>query len=222
MTKISPITKMLENKNLATVAAGAAGTVYITTGIKASVRPVVTYNDKNSSPSMRKYAAAKEFLYQVICLGVALSIVPYFRKGGYLTAKRALKKLTNENDVNALKEKVIATIKERGEKKKWDANKIAKKVEEINNAKIGEIKKDTKFDGFFKALKTTKVSSDTQKILERVHGGEIFGEFVGSILGLTILSPLLSMKVLHPILKACGLEEEKKAPAEAQKINKNA
>lgn len=204
MVSLSPV-KMLESKGFSNFASGAAGAVYATTAIKAAVRPAVIYNDKHSDAQTKKYTASKEFIYQMLCLGVALSIVPLFRKGGFAIAKHNLKALTNKQDITTLKEAFIKKIKSESKKQN-----ISDKLEKIKNLKIKDAS-NSEFDGLFKVMKeTNKLSEKTKTTMQRVHGGEVLGEFTGSILGLTILAPILSMKCLHPILKACGIEKNEK------------
>jgi ribosomal protein S8E len=212
MVNISPI-KILESKGFTTFASGAAGAVYTTTAIKAGVRPAFIYGDKHSDKKTKKYTAGKEFIYQVLCLGIAMSIVPFIRKGGFELAKKNIKELTNEEDINKIKETLAKTIKEKADKAGKD---FSAKIEEMKKTNVSEIKDSKTFDSFYKAMTETKLDETAEKpnatkaIMQRVHGGEILGEFVGSICGLTILAPLLSMIVLHPILKVCGLESNKK------------
>lgn len=141
------ISKALENKTLTTLATGVAGTVYVTTAIKAIGRPAFIMSDKKSDPETKKYTATKEFLYQVLCLGLTVAMIPFFKKGGGKIAENILKK----------------------------DNKIER---------TEELKKN---------------------ILE---GGAKMGDLVGSILGLTILAPLISHEILHPIMKAIGMDKK--------------
>src|SRR5574344_824619 len=199
------IVSILENPKFTTFASGAAGAVYATTAVKAAVRPAVIYKDKHADTATKKYTASKEFIYQVLCLGVALSIVPLFRKGGFELAKKALKDIDNQNDINVIKDTFVKTVKNKAKGKNIDA-----KLSKIKDTNLENFEQNL-FDGFYKAAKTTEnISDKTKEMVTRVHGGQILGEFVGSILGLTILAPLLSMVVLHPILKAFGVENNKK------------
>lgn len=152
MSAINSIGKALENKTLTKVAEGATATVLIMTGIKAVARPAFIYADKKSDAETKKYTAVKEFLYQLLCLGITFAVLPLFKKGGTKLAENVIKKNNTTNE--ALKKTIL-------------------------------------------------------------KGGNETGALVGSILGLTILAPLLSHGILHPIMKAIGMEkkESKKNPA---------
>ena len=146
------IAKTLENKTITSLATGMAGTVFVTTGLKAIGRPAFIYADKKSDAETKKYTAGKEFLYQVLCLGLTVAMLPGFKKGGQMLAENLVKKQP------ALLEKKETLIK----------------------------------------------------------GGKELGNFVGSILGLTIIAPLISHKILHPVMKALGMDKKEavKAPSE--------
>lgn len=141
------VAKVLGSKRLTKLAGGMAGTVCFMTGIKAVARPAFIYADKNSDPETKKYTAAKEFLYQVLCLVLTLAVLPLFKKGGIKLAENLLKKTDGIEKTAELKENII-------------------------------------------------------------EGGKEFGYFVGSILGLTIIAPLISHEILHPIMHKLGLEKK--------------
>lgn len=141
------ISKALENKNLTNLATGIAGTVYVTTGLKAVGRPAFIYADKKSDHETKKYTAAKEFLYQVLCLLLTVAMLPGFKAGGKKLAENLIKKQSSLGKFNGNKKNII-------------------------------------------------------------NGGEQVGNFVGSILGLTIIAPLISHEILHPIMKALGMEKK--------------
>lgn len=138
------IAKALENKTLTSLSSTMAKTVIVTTALKAVGRPAFIYADKKSDAETKKYTAGKEFLYQLLCLGLTLIMLKGFKKGGQKLA---------ENLVN----------------KKPD---LAKSKEYI------------------------------------LKGGTAMGDLVGSVLGLTIVAPLLSHEILHPIMHALGMEKK--------------
>lgn len=85
------VTRVLESEKFAKFAKGAAGAVYVTTAIKAIGRPAFIYADKNSDKETKKYTAGKEFLYQLLCLGLTVGMIPAFRYGGFKMAEKHIK-----------------------------------------------------------------------------------------------------------------------------------
>ena len=68
--------------------------VSIETGLKAAGRPAFTLADKNVDKETRKYSAVKELLYQTLCLGIYLAIIPpIFKRGGFKLFKNICGKL---------------------------------------------------------------------------------------------------------------------------------
>ena len=108
------IAKVLGSKGLTKVASGVAGTVYIMTGIKAVARPAFIYADKNSDAETKKYTAVKEFLYQILCLGITVAMLPFFKKGGKKLAENLLKKNNGIERTAELKENIIKGGEEAG------------------------------------------------------------------------------------------------------------
>lgn len=64
------------------------------TSLKAVGRPAFTLYDKEADLESRKYSATKELLYQGLCLGMYLSIIPLFKRAGYWGLSKIIK---NEN-----------------------------------------------------------------------------------------------------------------------------
>ena len=63
--------------------------VSIETGLKAAGRPAFTLADTHVDKETRKYSAVKELLYQVLCLGIYLAVIPVtFKKGGFAAFKK--------------------------------------------------------------------------------------------------------------------------------------
>lgn len=180
------IMKALENESFAKFAKGAAGAVYATTAIKAIGRPAFIYADKNSDAETKKYTAGKEFLYQVLCLGITVAMIPFFRAGGLKMAEKHLK-----------------------------AEPLLKELtENISKAsflkKVGIFEKEYEHAG--------KLPEAAQKAMNLGKGGTELGSFVGSILGLTIIAPLLSHEILHPIMHALNLEKKENGVGKPNEI----
>ena len=192
MTMINKLT----NINWAKTAKKTAVTVYVMTVIKAGVRPAFIMTDKKNDTETKKYTAAKEVLYQVLCIGMAVALMPLFERGGFKLAEKQLKNI-------------------KGLEKITKYNQISE-FSKIN--KVSEFKKDyldKSFDEKFHAKsKTDKKTKLANEAMHLVNGGVETGSFVASILGLTILAPLISHEILHPILKAVGLNtKESNNPA---------
>ena len=182
MVSINSIGDKLGSENLAKVAKGTAGAVYVMTGIKAIGRPYFIYKDKNSDENTKKYAATSEFLYQVICLGITVAMIPFFKTGGLKLAEKYLK-----NDK--------------------DAAKILGEV-----SKVGIFKRASAFAEKYKEVKHTfkegKPQSEFGEAMAKGNGGIELGAFVGSIIGLTLLAPPISHAIVHPIMKAIGMDKK--------------
>jgi hypothetical protein len=202
--------KLLNSPTFANLAQNTMAAVAIETTLKAIGRPTFIYLDKNTNEDTKKYSASKEFLYQVLCLTIYLSIIPFFKMGGYQTARKIFK------DKNLYP----------------GVHKIFEKFD--NKAKI-EVK-----DGFLAPLKKSMLSykkfmndyngrkKDFKEIppeMQKIKGGIEAISIIGSILGLTILAPQISHYILHPILNAVGLEKKEKPQAnpvpESQPIEPN-
>lgn len=165
------IRSLMASEKAAKFAKSTAGAVVATTILKAAVRPAFIMGDNKSDKETKTYTAAKEFLYQALCLGIALLLIPVFKEGGYRLAKKFL-------------------------------SKDPKIADAIKNAKTFErLKEDHSF--------TDNLPEDAKKTLKTVNGGVELGAFVGSILGLTLLAPAISHKILHPIMHAMGMDKKK-------------
>ena len=85
-----------------TLAQNTDACVKIETGLKAVGRPAFTLIDKNTDKETRKYAASKEFLYQALCLGIYMMIIPpIFKNGGFKLAQKIFKSENLPNFKNA-------------------------------------------------------------------------------------------------------------------------
>lgn len=175
----------LGSVKVAKFAKATAVTVYLMTGVKATVRPIFNLADTKSDNNSRKYSAANEFLYQIVCLVMAAALMPLFERAGFKLAEKQLKNLQK------------------------GLTKLNQLPEFKNINKVGEFKKDYLskiFDEEF--VKKTKVDENAKLADEAMHfvnGGVETGSFVASILGLTILAPMIGHQILHPIMKTLGM-----------------
>lgn len=183
------MTNLIKNVSFAKFAKGAAGAVFATTALKAVVRPAFIMSDKkNNDVQAKKYTATKEFLYQALCFGIAIALLPFFERGGFRMAEKKLKNIKGLEKITKLNQ-----IKEFA-----DVNGI-KKFKKVFMNKT------------FDANSTQEKSA--KDAMNLVNGGLELGSFVGSILGLTIIAPIISHKILHPIMHALGMENSKKSHA---------
>lgn len=174
------LSNFLASKKVTYATKGMAVAVFATTALKATGRPAFIMADKKSDSETKKYTAAKEFLYQMLCLGMTFAMVIPAQMLGFKLAKKHLDKVPELTG----KIKNLKTF----EKVTKDLDELTKEAKEI--LKIDQLNKESK-DG----LKMTK-------------GGVELGSFVGSILGLTIIAPLISHKILHPIMHKLGMDKK--------------
>ena len=88
---IGPLTKALTNPTLTTLSQNTNASVATETVLKSIGRPGFILIDNDIDPDTKKYAAAKEFLYQATCLLVyAALVVPVFKRGAFKFLKTLL------------------------------------------------------------------------------------------------------------------------------------
>ena len=98
---INGIFNFLNSPAMIATAQNTKAAVTIETGLKAAGRPAFTMMDKNVDEKTRRYSAAKELLYQSLCLGIYLAlIIPVFKKGTFGIFKKIFK---NEKDFQMFK-----------------------------------------------------------------------------------------------------------------------
>lgn len=198
------IQSVLSNRKFAHFTKSVAAAVYVTTAIKAIGRPAFIYYDKNSDKETKKYTAGKEFLYQLLCLGLTFAMVKPAEWGSFKLAKHFLE----------------GRSQLKGIKKFSDFKHVAKDLDELTNEARQIVDEE-------------HLSPKSKKALKKVSGAVQLGSFVASILGLTIIAPLISHEILHPIMKALGMEkpakldpldtsEERFAVAKENKLDKKA
>ncbi len=227
---INLMANALTSNTIQTIAQNTDACVKIETGLKAVGRPAFTLIDKNTDKETRKYAASKELLYQLLCFGIYLAIIPpIFKEGGFKLAKKifkneALPNFKNAKQMLAYHHLAYMTPEERLLEKNQKFLKLI--TEDLVNPKDNGAKLREYLIGNGKdKLGLHKRTLEKQgKMFELAKGSIEFSSIIGSVVGLTILAPELSHLVLHPIMKFCGLEKShKEKPAEQQNtLNKNA
>lgn len=181
---ISGIQNLITNPTLYNMTQSTVTQITTETCLKAAGRPAFILMDKNIDSQTKKYSSTKEFLYQMTCLGIYLAaVMPLLKKGTFAAARKLYKD-----------EDVFKAFKNSGEFIKYykmDEKGKAAKLAEINNS----ISSGDKF---------TK-----EKINENLAKGVIEGSsIIGSVTGLAIIAPIASHPLIHPILKACGLDKK--------------
>lgn len=181
----------IESTNFAKFAKSTATTVYLMTAVKAVVRPTFNLADKKSDKNSRKYSAVNELLYQVLCLGFAFAMIPFFEKGGMMLAEKQLKKIPAFKNITKLSQLNEFAAIEKAKGFGATGFKDVSKFKEIYLNKIFDAKE--------------KLSEDANKAMHLINGGIETGSLLGSIIGLTILAPKIGHEILHPIMQAIGL-----------------
>ena len=187
------IQNILSNPTLFNMTQSTATQVTIETCLKAAGRPSFILMDNQIDKDTKKFAAMKEFLYQMTCLGIYLAvIIPVFKKGAFKIAQKMFKD-----------EAVFKAFKTPEEFLKFQKLEEAQKL-----AKIEEINKTVKSgDKFVK-----------ENINENLAKGVIEGSSIfGSITGLAIVAPIVSHPLIHPVLKTLGFSDHKNE----QKVDEN-
>lgn len=193
---IGPIQNILTNPNLFSATQSVATQVTVETGLKAIGRPSFILMDNQIDSQTKKFSSTKEFLYQIICLGIYLgAVIPVFKKGAYSLAKKmypneAIFKAFNSSD---------------------DAMKFIKTKPEKRLDVISEVNKTIK-DGD----KPYKIEDMNVNLANGIIQGS---SILGSVTGLAIVAPIVSHPLIHPILKAVGLtkpEQDSKTEKQEQ------
>ncbi|MBO5739435.1 hypothetical protein J6R97_08870 [bacterium] len=202
---INGLTSALSNATLSRIAQSTTSSVSIETGLKAVGRPSFILADGKIEPQTKRYAAMKEFLYQATCLATYMLIItPIFKNGAFKISKLALGKTED------------AFKKFKSAKEYLSYKKLAVMPQKIRLEKINEAKKPFKFsDDLLSHLKTVE-DAEQYNI---VKGAIEFGNIVGSVLGLAIFAPQVSHIIIHPVLKAIGMEKEESPKKELIKQN---
>lgn len=184
----------LSNKNFAQIAKKTAVTVYLMTGVKAVVRPMFIMGDKKNDQETKKYTATKEVLYQILCLGAAALMIPFAERIGFGMAEKQLSKLK-------------PNLKKLSELPEFSKLKDLKWLKEAQNFKKEYLEKSFN-ESFHEKAKTDEQTKIADEAMHIVNGGVETGSFIASILGLTLLAPMISHEILHPIMHAIGMDHK--------------
>ena len=164
--------------------------------------------DKNTDKETRKYAASKEFLYQALCLGIYMMIIPpVFKNGGFKLAQKIFKSENLPNFKNA--KEMLAYHRLANMKPAERLLEQNKKYLDLVSDTLINPKDGRKLRDYLIVDKTPRGALVKQgKMFELAKGSIELSSIIGSVLGLTILAPELSHLILHPVMKFCGLEDK--------------
>lgn len=183
MTITNSMLNFLSSKNVTYTTKGIMGAVVGTTILKAVGRPAFIVTDKKTDKDSKKYAATKEFLYQLLCLGLTFAMVIPTQ---WLIFKGS------KNFMKGIKE--LEKLKTYGNFKTVnnDINEFTPEAKKLLGGTM------------------TKLEGKAREAFNLVKGADELGSFIASIVGLTIVAPLISHEILHPIMKAFGFGKQHK------------
>ena len=173
------IHSILTSPNIYNITQSTASQVSIETGLKAIGRPGFILIDPNIDKQTKKYSAMKEFLFQLTCFASSMAIViPVFKKGSFNVARKLFKN-----------EQVFKAFKNSSE-----FNKFYKLTPEGKIQKLNQINLEN------------GTNYKMEDINQNLAKGMIEGfSILGSILGLSALSPMISRPFVRPLLKKFGV-----------------
>lgn len=151
--------------------------VGIEIGLKAIGRPGFILLDKTIDQNTKKYSATKEFLYQLTCFVASIAvIIPVFKKGSFKIAKKLYK---NEPIFKVFKNSDMF-------------NEFYKKNQSDRIQKLREI---------YGEVSKRYSNEELQNHIDLAKGMIETTSIAGSVLGLSVLSPMISRPFIQPILK---------------------
>lgn len=184
---ISAVQNLMTNPTIYNITQSTVTQITTETCLKAVGRPAFILADKKIDSQTKKFSATKEFLYQLTCLGIYLSvIIPICRKTAFKGAQKLFK---DEKVFHAFN-----TTKEFSNFYKMNENERLAKLAELNKNRA---------DGD----KFTKENINTALAKGSIELGSMFG----SVTGLALLAPIVSHPLIHPIMKKIGVSENKKS-----------
>lgn len=212
---INGIQNVLANPTFYNITQGTATQMGIKTGLNSVARPGFILMDGNIDLHTKKFSATKEFLYQIISLAMYLGIIiPVFQKGAYKAAQKYFKDSAVLKAFNSPEEfKAFQKLTEEEKVKKLA--ELSKKV--LHSPQEFKV---------FKKLSTEKLTEEMAKLKEKSGSGDVFtrrnidkdnedlakgvietSSLLGTIIGLAIIAPLTATKIIHPIMKAIGMDK---------------
>ena len=182
---ISAIQNIITNPTLYNATQNTVFQVTTETCLKAVGRPAFILADKQIDEQTKKYSATKEFLYQLTCLAIYLAaITPLCKKGAYALAKKMYKD-----------EAVFKAFKNPTEFMKFYKLKEAEKLKELQ-------KISSKNCQFNRKIINTQSENLAKGVIE-------VGSLFASVSGFAILAPIISHKIISPVIKLMKPQKEK-------------
>ncbi|HIS82243.1 TPA: hypothetical protein IAD41_01380 [Candidatus Scatenecus faecavium] len=198
---LDKVANILLNPKFVNFANNTKYTVSTESIFKATGRPAAIMMDKNVDEDTRKYAATKEGLYQMLCLGIYLTMIPFiFQRYGFKIAQRILK---GDKELPAFKDA----------QEYLNYAKLAKmNLEERKNSKLlSKISDTLKADKDDKlTLKEHLLKEEKPPEFPAAKGAIELSNLTGTVIGLAWIASELSNHILHPLMRGLGFEEKKK------------
>ena len=197
---IDKIAAVLTNPSFVNFAQNTKATVATESLFKAAGRPAFIMIDKNVDKDTRRYAAVKEGLYQILCLGIYMTLVAvFFKNAGFKLAQKLMK-----ND------KVLPAFKNADEYENYYKVALMPLKQRKSSNLLPKISDTLKEDKFSKTtLKENLLTQQKPNLYEAGKGAIELSYLTGSVIGLAWIASEISNKILHPIMGAMGLEKSK-------------
>lgn len=208
---INGVGKILTGNSLSNITSNTNSQVMLETTLKAIGRPGFILIDNEISEDTKRYAAAKEFLYQATCLLVyAALVVPVFKHGAFKLAQKTFEKADIGN-FSSLKQynhylKLCDTT---------HTNRIQTLGKEIKGTSVidetGNVRRQLVKDEYDASMLTELQKPDGNGGPNKfpvLKGAIELGNIIGSVFGLAVFAPQVSHAFIHPALRILGLEKK--------------
>lgn len=204
---INGIGRALTSNSLNNITSNTNSQVMLETTLKSIGRPGFILIDNDINEDTKKYAAAKEFLYQATCLLVyATLVVPVFKKGAFKLARN----LFDEKQIGN-----FSSLKQYNHYLKLCDTSLNNRTMTLNKEIKGVYKLDEKGNKVNKLVKDDydeiaikELQKENPNTFTDLKGTIELGNIVGSVFGLAIFAPQVSHAFIHPALKFLGLEKK--------------
>ena len=203
---ISGVAKFLTSPSLNNITSNTNSQVMMETTLKSIGRPGFILIDNDIDSDTKKYAAAKEFLYQATCLLVyAALVVPVFKRGAFKIAQKVFNK-SEIGNFRSLKQ-YDRYLKLCDSSLNNRLKTLGKEIKGVykTDADGNKVKKLVRDD--YDAIAVSELEKENPNRFTDLKGAIEFGNIVGSVFGLAILAPQFSHVFIHPALKFLGLEK---------------